>query len=328
MNGNRGQSNKENLPTLANARSQKDPARSFQMKELSINNNFAVPNDFPAFDSSDTKMVIHTLDKKEPHNPQHVPQFQANILSYLKLKDEQVSINPYYMSDQHDINPKMRSILVDWLVDVHIKFKLLSQTIFMSVNLIDRYLSCVQVTRQQLQLVGITTLMIICKYEEIYPPLLKDYVAVCDNAYTKEQILEMEGSIIQTLNFDVATTSCMTFLEAMQLKLRLEDRAFVFSRYILENSLFDLSSLKYNNLVLVAGAVFLVNKIFKRGNWKSTFEEKTSVSEVLAKQCAKDLFSTMQKMESVNLTALKRKFSIPDLFEVSKYRIEKAKNSN
>jgi hypothetical protein len=44
------------------------------------------------------------------------------------------------MTSQNDINEKMRAILVDWLIEVHYKFKLLPETLFLTINLIDRYL--------------------------------------------------------------------------------------------------------------------------------------------------------------------------------------------
>lgn len=97
----------------------------------------------------------------------------------------------------------MRAILVDWLVDVHLKFKLLAETLFLTVNLIDRYLSVKQVQRSRLQLVGVSAMLITTKYEEIYPPTVKDFVYITDNAYTKDEVLEMECDILQTLDFDI-----------------------------------------------------------------------------------------------------------------------------
>ena len=86
----------------------------------------------------------------------------------------------------------MRSILVDWLVEVHLKFKLVPETLYLTVNIIDRYLSLTSVTRPKLQLVGVTALLIASKYEEIYPPELRDLVYICDRAYSKSEILKME----------------------------------------------------------------------------------------------------------------------------------------
>ena len=106
----------------------------------------------------------------------------------------------------------MRAILIDWLVDVHLKFKLVNETLFLTVNLIDRYLERAQVSRQKLQLVGITALFTACKYEEIYPPDLRDFVYVTDKAYTKKQILNMEGGILKELNFNITFSSSYLFL--------------------------------------------------------------------------------------------------------------------
>ena len=276
------------------------------------------PVPFKCLEPTPLKTVADLAD------PQKVAHYQNSIFCH--LKETQIQRNPNFMQIQTEISPKMRSILVDWLVDVHVKFRLRSQTLFLTVNLLDNFLEKNVVSRQHLQLVGVTCLMIICKYEEIYPPNLKDYVAVCDNAYTREQILEIEGQILLTVDFDVARPTVLIFLELLQNKIGLEPRAYVFANYILENTLFDLEMLKYSPHTMVAGTLFLVNKIFKRGGWKPFFQGIVGVPEVTAKLCAKDLFTTMQRMENVTLTALKRKFGTPQNFEVSKYRIERARN--
>jgi cyclin B len=102
-----------------------------------------------------------------------------------------------------DLNEKMRAILIDWLVEVHLKFKLLPETLFISVNLIDRYLELEQVTRSKLQLVGVTCMLIASKYEEIYAPEVRDFVYITDKAYSKEEILKMETVILTKLKFNV-----------------------------------------------------------------------------------------------------------------------------
>lgn len=100
-----------------------------------------------------------------------------------------------------------------------------------------------------------------------------------------------------------------------------------FARYILENSLLDCLSLKYSNLILANGAIFLVNRVFKNKirNWSHQCSEITGVDQSTAKNCAKDLYDIMQRVES-DFTALKRKFSTRNLYEVSKYKIEKVKS--
>lgn len=91
----------------------------------------------------------------------------------------------------------MRSILIDWLVEVHLKFKLVPETLYLTVNLIDWYLSQVSVNREKLQLVGVTAMLIASKYEEIYAPEVQDFVYITDKAYTKEEILDCEQRMLQ-----------------------------------------------------------------------------------------------------------------------------------
>ncbi len=117
------------------------------------------------------------------------------------------------MMRQHDVNTKMRAILIDWLVDVHLKFKLKQETLFITVNLIDRFLEKEQVSKQKLQLIGVTAIMIAAKYEEIYPPTLRDYIYITDHAYTAADIKEMECHVLSTLEFDITFPTAYRFLE-------------------------------------------------------------------------------------------------------------------
>lgn len=108
----------------------------------------------------------------------------------------------------------------------------------------------------------------------------------------------------------------------------MESKAFTFARYILENALLECDSLKYSNLVLATGAVFLVNWIFKNKlkNWSDECSSIVSIDLKKSKACAKELYYVMQKLDTENFTALKRKFSTRAMSEVSKYKIEKVKS--
>ena len=86
----------------------------------------------------------------------------------------------------------MRAILIDWLIDVHIKFKLWPETLFLTIHLIDRLCEFTKVKKSEMQLVGISAMLIAAKYEEIYPPTLKDFVYICNNGFSASQILGME----------------------------------------------------------------------------------------------------------------------------------------
>lgn len=101
----------------------------------------------------------------------------------------------------------------------------------------------------------------------------------------------------------------------------------MFAKYLIETTLLEYPMLKYKNSLVAAGALFLVNKIFKKYGWTSMFEHHTGFSEAEVKPCAKDLYFTMQNSEKLLLHAVKRKFSSSKYLEVSKYRIEKVPSS-
>lgn len=146
---------------------------------------------------------IDPVDQPEAKDPQTCAEYAVEIFKFLRENEGQAQPRYGYLEEQKDINERMRSILVDWLVEVHLKFKLVPESLYLTVNLIDRYLERQQVHRSKLQLVGVTAMLIACKYEEIYPPIVKDFVYITDNAYTKEEILEMEKNMLQALDFDI-----------------------------------------------------------------------------------------------------------------------------
>ena len=116
-----------------------------------------------------------------------------------------------YMSKQTDINAKMRAALIDWLVEVHSEFKLVAETLYLTVSLIDRYLEREQIPKNKLQLVGVTAMFIASKYEEVSPPACSKFVFVSDKRYSREEILRMEELILSTLSFELTSPSAFVF---------------------------------------------------------------------------------------------------------------------
>jgi G2/mitotic-specific cyclin-B, other len=110
----------------------------------------------------------------------------------MQLHESLTKPDPFYMKRQPQVNENIRAVLVDWIIDVHAKFKLLPETLFIAVNLIDRYMSIKNIDKDSVQLLGVTALFISAKYEEIYPPTAKDFVYVTQNQLSSPQILEME----------------------------------------------------------------------------------------------------------------------------------------
>jgi hypothetical protein len=167
-------------------------------------------------------------------------------------------------SIQTDINEKMRGILVNWLVDVHFKFKLLAETLYLTINLIDRFTERQDISRLNYQLVGITAMLIASKYEEIYAPEIKDFLFITDNAYNKEQILKMERNMLRTLDFDITVPSMFRFLERYAKIANCDDLIFNFSRFLLEMTLPVVQMYKHKPSLLACSAIYFSNKVMNR----------------------------------------------------------------
>ena len=157
----------------------------------------------------------------------------------MQATEKQTQPNGFYMRKQADINENCRAILIDWLISVHVKFKLLPETLYITCNLIDRYFSIFNVSKSEVQLVGITALLIATKYEEIYPPTVKDFIYLTDNTFSRQQILQMEKSMLFSLQFDIQQTSPYRFLERYSKIAKADSVVFYLSQYLLELALLD-----------------------------------------------------------------------------------------
>jgi len=174
------------------------------------------------------------------------------------------------MENQSHINERMRAILVDWLVEVHLKFKLVPETLYLTVNLIDRYLERKEVERPKLQLVGVTCLLIASKYEEIYPPELRDLVYVCDRAYSGNEIIDMEERVLKALEYQITIPSAHAFL-VRYLKAAHADKKIVqLACFVLDGTLQSYNLLHYLPSQLAAAAVFIARRSVGRNSWSPT----------------------------------------------------------
>ena len=218
-----------------------------------------------------------------------VPEYADQIFENEKLKEKASFLNkkkplqPHkfwmpnsnYMVNQPDINEKMRRILVDWLLKVHGKFKLLPETLYLTVNIIDRYLSQEIVTRKILQLIGVTAMHIACKYEEIYPPEANDFVYITDNAYTKKELLDTEYKILKTLNFDLTFASAFRYLERL---CTVSDNETLLpkAQKFMDQCLSEYNMIQYEPSTLASGALYYAHAVEKRKHSKLSHQSSTS----------------------------------------------------
>ena len=144
---------------------------------------------------------------------------------------------------------------------MHNKFKLSPETLFLTVNIIDRYLERISICKARLQLVGVSAMLIASKYEDIYPPETNDFVYITDKAYTKEEILAMEMSILKQLEYNVTVPSSYRFLQRFTRVSNCSEQQVALVRYLVELTLIDYKMIRFSNSIIAASAVYLMYKI-------------------------------------------------------------------
>lgn len=96
-----------------------------------------------------------------------------------------------------------------------------------------------------------------CKYEEIYPPEVRDCVYICDRAYDRQQVLDMEQRITNTLNFQFSGPTGHMFLERFIFIAKASKLQGLAATYYMERMLQEYHLLKYKPSLVAAAAVTL-----------------------------------------------------------------------
>lgn len=153
----------------------------------------------------DDAMMRLGLDAEEARDLSMVAEYAQDIFEYMGLCERESMANPSYMDFQDEIQWHMRATLIDWLLQVHMRYHMLPETLWIAVNLVDRFLSARIVSLAKLQLVGVTAMFIAAKYEEILAPSVEEFVFMTDGGYSREEILKGERIVLSTLDFNVSS---------------------------------------------------------------------------------------------------------------------------
>ncbi len=196
-----------------------------------------------------------------------VAEYGDEIFEYMHSLEEKMKPNPNYMDDQTEIQWSMRSVLMDWLVQVHNRFTLLPETLFLAVNYVDRFLTAKVVSLGKLQLVGATALFVAAKYEEINCPSVQEIVYMVDGAYTADEVLKAERFMLSMLQFELGWPGPMSFLRRISKADDYDLETRTLAKYFLEITVMDERFVSCAPSFLAAGAHCLSRFMLKKGDW-------------------------------------------------------------
>jgi len=207
------------------------------------------------------------LDREDEADPLMVSEYVVEIFDYLRQLEMQTMPNPNYIDTQRDLAWKMRGILMDWLIQVHARFRLLPETLFLAVNVVDRFLSTRVVSLVRLQLVGITAMFIAAKYEEILAPSVTNFIYCSDSTYTEKDIIDAEKYILRSIDYNLSYPNPINFLRRSSKADNYDLQVRTVAKYLVEISCVDWRMLPHPPSQIAAAGMWFARLILEKDEW-------------------------------------------------------------
>ncbi|XP_076889496.1 G2/mitotic-specific cyclin-2-like [Bidens hawaiensis] len=250
------------------------------------------------------------IDACDEGNPLAVVEYVEDLYANYRKMEHLSLVSPSYMAQQFDLNEKMRGILIDWLIEVHHKFDLQPETLFLTVNLIDRFLAKQTVIRKNLQLVGLVAMLLACKYEEVSVPIIDDLIFISDKAYSRSQILAMEKQMLNTLDFNMSLPTPYVFVKRFIKAAQSDSKLDQLSFFMVELCLVEYEMLKFPSSLLAAASVYTAQcTLYGLRLWSKTCEWYTHYTEDQLLECSRMIVGYHQKAAVGRLTGVYRKYN-------------------
>lgn len=241
-------------------------------------------------------------------------QFSDDVTNYLFFAEKKFGVEEGFLHGR-DVTPKMRSILADWLVQVHQRFDLHIETLYGTFNLLDRYLSCGHADKTNLQLVGVSCMSLAAKYEEIYPPELQDFVYITENAFTKRDIIRMEIKVLMTIHIDLGRPTVIQFVR--RLTEYFDPKVHALTKYISEVAVSCYSICHLNPSVIAAVSLWIAVQLEQR-SFAAAYYRIARVSKETVHELAPRFASNLMKMQTnTKLKAVRSKYESSKHLRVS-----------
>jgi len=256
-------------------------------------------------------------------NPQLCVEYASAIYSYLRRVEDGLSIREDFLQGC-PVNGKMRAVLVDWLVEVHSQFKLLQETLYMTVYVIDKFLQSEGFTirREKLQLVGVTAMFIASKVEEIYCPEISDFVYITDNAYSSAEIREMELRMLRTLGFNFSRPHPLHFLRRNSKAGDVDVLQHTLAKYLVELALPEYTLAHIPPSLLASAALYLSLMIQEPGSsltsvWSPTLQYYSTYRPEDVLPVVSSLAAVLARAGETKLRAVHTKYSSRKFYKVA-----------
>ncbi|KAF9162211.1 hypothetical protein DFQ26_003750 [Actinomortierella ambigua] len=194
-------------------------------------------------------------------------EYKDEIFQYMKQMERETMPVPEHMDLQPELTWDLRPLLVDFLIEIHNHFHLQPETLYLAMNMMDRYLSKRVVYKKHYQLVGMTSLWISSKYEDSKEklPSVSQLCKLCSNTYDEAAFITMERHILKTLDYNLGHPTAEAFLKK-DLEFSGTDDTGVrhVAQFLMELSLFQRCFLSFGSSTIASAALFLARNICRK----------------------------------------------------------------
>jgi len=267
---------------------------------------------------------VNDIDKDDIENPQLCSEYATDMYNYLRSIEGSYCVGADYLTSC-PATGKMRTVLLDWLVDVQQQFKLLQETLYLTVSIIDRFMNVEgkAVQRNMLQLVGVSAMFLASKMEEIYAPELADFVYITDNAYSPEQVRTMERRIVKALKYSFGEPLSINFLRRFSKAGDVDVSQHAMAKYVLEAILLDYSAVGLPASERAALSLYLSLQLLggcgEAGEdvWSKSLEYYSSYSASYLEKKVSIALESLKKVHLGKYTAVKQKYSSKNMHKIA-----------
>ncbi|XP_069476466.1 G2/mitotic-specific cyclin-B3-like [Ambystoma mexicanum] len=259
---------------------------------------------------------IEDIDEQHKLNSFAVPLYAKAIFDNLKQREADFPLESY-INRQPDIGIGERTVVVDWMVEVQENFALTHETLYLAVKLLDHYLCNHLCPRKDLQLLGITAVLISAKFVECLAPQLDDLVYVCAGEYPRRSIIEMERKILQGLEFNINIPIAYSFIRRYSQCAKVDLVTLTLARYICERTLQEFDFLMERASYLAAASLHLAMKMRCSGQWTPTLVYYTGYEEAELRPLVKKLNTLLSERPRETVRTVYNKYSDSTFLKVA-----------
>jgi hypothetical protein len=254
----------------------------------------------------------------DPHDPMDCFEFDIEVYQFMRSVECTGLPSANIFSQQSNITPRMRATVLDWLVEVHRKLRMHTDTLYLTVMLIDQYLASNDLDKAKFQRLACAALLIAGKNSEMRPPSLQDLVDLADKSFTVIALSRMEAALFAAVDFHVDAILPSMFLKRFLRLVNTDVRLSMLAHFICETALLDTEFIGETPSRMAASVVCLAVTLERgAGQWSGYLEANTGYKLEQIAELVQKLLQSVAASSTGRCQAIRKKYAGQSMCKVS-----------